>query len=236
MGVSSACACGAKKAVRMAAKAALVNRTRSIMPESYRKSLRRWDNDLMNDRAHPASPRSATADPVLTRTVEGRVAILTLNRAREFNALSGDLLDALHRELDYLADNDSVRVVIVPGAGRAFCSGHDLKEMRASEPGRIEALFASSSAMMLKLVALPQPVIAAVNGIATAAGCQLVAQCDLALASENARFAASGINLRLFCSTPAVPLSRNIPRKRPPAMVFPGEIIQARTAPDCAPV
>ncbi len=186
----------------------------------------------MNDRAHPASPRSATADPVLTRTVEGPVATLTLNRARQFNALSGELLDALHRELDYLADNDSVRVVIVTGAGRAFCSGHDLKEMRASEPGRIEALFASSSAMMLKLVALPQPVIAAVNGIATAAGCQLVAQCDLAVASENARFAASGINLGLFCSTPAVPLSRNISRKRAAEMLFTGDFIEAPIALD----
>ena len=186
----------------------------------------------MNDRAHPAAPGGTTVDPVLTSAVEGPVATLTLNRPRQFNALSGDLLDALHRELDSLAADESVRVVVVTGAGRAFCSGHDLKEMRASDPGRIEALFASCSAMMQKLTALPQPVIAAVNGIATAAGCQLVAQCDLAVASENARFAASGINLGLFCSTPAVPLSRNVARKRAAEMLFTGDFIEAPLALD----
>lgn len=176
---------------------------------------------------------STTAGPVLlSATVDG-VATLTLNRPRQYNALSRALLDALHAELDRLAADESVRVVIVTGAGRAFCSGHDLKEMRAlGSPAEIETLFALCSAMMQKIVALPQPVIAAVNGIATAAGCQLVAQCDLAVAADNARFAASGINLGLFCSTPAVPLSRSISRKRALEMLFTGEFIEAETALD----
>ncbi len=124
-------------------------------------------------------------------------------------------------------------MVIVTGAGRAFCSGHDLKEMRALQSEEeVAALFHSCSAMMQKLTAQPQPVIAAVNGIATAAGCQLVAQCDLAVASDEARFAASGVNLGLFCSTPAVPLSRNISRKRAAEMLFTGEFIEAETALD----
>ena len=174
---------------------------------------------------------STTAGPVLLRATVDGVATLTLNRPRQYNALSRALLDALHAELDQLAADESVRVVIVTGAGRAFCSGHDLKEMRALRgKDEIEALFASCSAMMQKLIALPQPVIAAVNGVATAAGCQLVAQCDLAVAAQNARFAASGINLGLFCSTPAVPLSRNISRKRAAEMLFTGEFIEAETA------
>jgi enoyl-CoA hydratase/carnithine racemase len=120
---------------------------------------------------------------------------------------------------------------VITGAGREFCAAHDLKEMRASGDQReIEALFTSCSAMMQKFVELPQPVIAAVNGIATAAGCQLVAQCDLAVASEDARFAASGVNLGLFCSTPAVALSRNVSRKRAAEMLFTGDFIDAATA------
>jgi enoyl-CoA hydratase/carnithine racemase len=121
-------------------------------------------------------------------------------------------------------------VVILTGSGTAFCAGHDLKEMRAAPPEEIQRLFASCSAMMQEIVALPQPVIAAVNGLATAAGCQLVAQCDLAVASVNARFAVSGINLGLFCSTPAVALSRNVSRKRAAEMLFTGEFIEAATA------
>jgi len=183
----------------------------------------------MNDRTHETA---AARGHVLARAVDGHVAVVTLNRPKQFNALSGELLDALHRELDALAADESVRVLILTGAGRAFCAGHDLKEMRASDPPRIEALFASCSAMMQKLISLPQPVIAAVNGIATAAGCQLVAQCDLAVASENARFAASGINLGLFCSTPAVPLSRNVARKRAAEMLFTGDFIEAPLALD----
>jgi enoyl-CoA hydratase/carnithine racemase len=185
----------------------------------------------MNDRSRDIAP--ARAEPVLRRTDTDAIAVLVLNRPRQYNALSRAMLDALHAELDAIAADESVRVVIVTGAGRAFCAGHDLKEMRAlPSQGEVEALFASCSAMMQKLIALPQPVIAAVNGIATAAGCQLVAQCDLAVASEHARFAASGINLGLFCSTPAVPLSRNIARKRAVEMLFTGEFIEAPMALD----
>ena len=182
-------------------------------------------NDRLRDSATPAT------GPVLQRGVADGIATLTLNRPRQYNALSRALLEALHGELDLLAADESVRVVIITGAGRAFCSGHDLKEMRALDSAaEVEALFASCSAMMQKLVAMPQPVIAAVNGIATAAGCQLVAQCDLAVAADNARFAASGINLGLFCSTPAVALSRNLSRKRAVEMLFTGEFIEAETA------
>jgi enoyl-CoA hydratase/carnithine racemase len=171
------------------------------------------------------------SEPVLLKSVVDGVALLTLNRPRQYNALSGALLDALHRELDALAADEAVRVVMITGAGPAFCAGHDLKEMRTLGAQReIEQLFASCSAMMQKLVALPQPVIAAVNGLATAAGCQLVGQCDLAVASEHARFAASGINLGLFCSTPAVAISRNISRKRAAEMLFTGELIEAAEA------
>ncbi|HET6265620.1 MAG TPA: enoyl-CoA hydratase-related protein, partial [Usitatibacter sp.] len=161
--------------------------------------------------------------PPLVRSNADGVATLLLNRPRQYNALSGALLEALHGELDALAHDDSIRVVLVTGAGNAFCSGHDLKEMRAlGSRAAVEALFTSCSSVMQKLVALPQPVIAVVNGLATAAGCQLVAQCDLAVASANARFAASGINLGLFCSTPAVAISRNLGRKRAAEMLFTG--------------
>jgi enoyl-CoA hydratase/carnithine racemase len=184
----------------------------------------------MNDRLQESA---AQAGPVLLRTDHGGVAILMLNRPRQYNALSRAVLEALHAELEAIAVDKSVRVVIITGAGRAFCSGHDLKEMRAlSTEADVQALFTSCSAMMQKLIALPQPVIAAVNGVATAAGCQLTAQCDLAVASEHARFAASGINLGLFCSTPAVPLSRNLSRKRAAEMLFTGEFIEAQEALD----
>jgi len=185
----------------------------------------------MNDRAHDTAP--TRAQTLLVKEVDDGVATLTLNRPRQYNALSRALLEALHVELDALARDESVRVVMITGAGTAFCSGHDLKEMRAAEsPAEVQALFTSCSAMMQELVALPQPVIAVVNGLATAAGCQLVAQCDLAVASEHARFAASGINLGLFCSTPAVAISRNISRKRAAEMLFTGEFIDAATALD----
>jgi len=170
---------------------------------------------------------------LLLRRVEAGVAWLTLNRPRQFNALSGALLAQVDRALDEIAGDEGVRVVVVTGAGTAFCAGHDLKEMRSlPSQGDVDALFAQCSAVMQKLVALPQPVIAAVNGLATAAGCQLVAQCDLAVASEDARFAVSGINLGLFCSTPAVPLSRNLGRKRAAEMLFTGDFIDAETALD----
>ena len=171
-------------------------------------------------------------DVVLQRSVEDGIATLVLNRPRQYNALSRALLDALHAEIDALARDESVGVVIITGAGRAFCAGHDLKELRAASEKEVEALFMTCSAMMQKPIELPQPVIAAVNGIATAAGCQLVAQCDLAVASEDARFAVSGVNLGLFCSTPAVALSRNISRKRAAEMLFTGDFIEAPVALD----
>lgn len=178
----------------------------------------------MNDQA---------AAPPLVRSTLDQVAILTLNRPRQYNALSAALLDALHAELDSLAGDRDVRTVLITGNGSAFCSGHDLKEMRGLESRKdVEALFFSCSEMMKKLVRLPQPVIAVVNGLATAAGCQLVAQCDLAVAASNARFAVSGINLGLFCSTPAVALTRNLGRKRSAEMLFTGEFIDAETALD----
>jgi enoyl-CoA hydratase/carnithine racemase len=181
----------------------------------------------MNDRAR--DPAAASAE-LLREDVNG-VTLLTLNRPRQYNALSAALLEELHGALDTIAADRSVRVVMITGAGNAFCSGHDLREMRAlGEREKVEALFFTCSGMMQRLVALPQPVIAVVNGIATAAGCQLVAQCDLAVASENARFAASGINLGLFCSTPAVAISRNLARKRAAEMLFTGDFVDAATA------
>jgi enoyl-CoA hydratase/carnithine racemase len=174
-----------------------------------------------------------TAAPLLVRSTTDEVATLTLNRPRQYNALSAAMLAALHEELDAVAHDPHVRVVLITGSGSAFCSGHDLKEMRALRSRKeVEALFVSCSEVMKKLVRLPQPVIAVVNGLATAAGCQLVAQCDLAVAAANARFAASGINLGLFCSTPAVSISRNLGRKRAAEMLFGGEFIDAETALD----
>ena len=176
----------------------------------------------MNDQA---------ASPPVLRTTLGPVATLTLNRPRQYNALSGALLAALNGELEAIARDEGVRVVLLTGSGSAFCSGHDLKEMRAL-PSResVQQLFESCSTMMRRLIALPQPVIAVVNGLATAAGCQLVAQCDLAVAASHARFAVSGVNLGLFCSTPAVALSRNLGRKRAAEMLFTGDFIDAETA------
>ena len=178
------------------------------------------------------TPPGSLAASVLLREQAGGVAILTLNRPRQYNALSEALLDALAAELDALAHDESMRVVMITGAGTSFCAGHDLREMRSLDERAVHALFARCSEVMLKLVALPQPVIAVVNGLATAAGCQLVAQCDLAVAAESARFAVSGVNLGLFCSTPAVALSRSVSRKRAAEMLFTGEFIEAEQALD----
>jgi enoyl-CoA hydratase/carnithine racemase len=183
----------------------------------------------MNDR--PADGALQSAPPALLRSDSDGVVTLTLNRPRQYNALSAELLEALGREFDAIAPDTSVRVVIITGAGTAFCAGHDLKEMRArAGESEIAALFARCSEVMLQIVRLPVPVIAAVNGLTTAAGCQLVAQCDLAVSADHARFAVSGVNLGLFCSTPAVPLSRNLSRKRAAEMLFTGEFIDAQTA------
>jgi len=159
------------------------------------------------------------------------VVTLTLNRPMAFNALSEALLEALQRELDRVAADAAARVVVIAAAGKAFCAGHDLKEMRA-EPslGYYERLFARCGRMMMAIQKLPVPVIARVHGIATAAGCQLVAMCDLAVASRDAKFAVSGINVGLFCSTPSVALSRNLSRKAAFEMLVTGEFISAEEA------
>jgi enoyl-CoA hydratase/carnithine racemase len=163
----------------------------------------------------------ATTESVLLRHDAGGIATLTLNRPKQYNALSEELLSSLQTELDAIGQDQAVRVVVIVGAGSAFCAGHDLKQMRATpRKDYYDRLFAQCSKMMLTLTRIPQPVIARVHGIATAAGCQLVAQCDLAIAAEEARFAVSGINVGLFCSTPSVPLVRNVPRKQAMEMLL----------------
>jgi enoyl-CoA hydratase/carnithine racemase len=159
------------------------------------------------------------------------VVTLTLNRPRSFNALSEAMLAALQREFETIAVDDSVRVVVLAAEGKAFCAGHDLKEMRAKPSlDYYQRLFAQCSDMMLAIQRLPVPVIARVQGIATAAGCQLVAMCDLAVASSTAKFAVSGVNLGLFCSAPGVALSRNVLRKAAFEMLVTGEFISADEA------
>ena len=159
------------------------------------------------------------------------VTTLTLNRPRHYNALSQAMLAALQAELDNIAADKSIRVVVIAAAGKAFCAGHDLKEMRARPDKAYQKdLFMRCSKMMMSLGKLPKPVIAKVHGIATAAGCQLVAACDLAIASTAARFATSGINVGLFCFTPGVALSRNVPRKPAMEMLLTGDFISAERA------
>jgi enoyl-CoA hydratase/carnithine racemase len=171
------------------------------------------------------------AEPVLLRSDAEGVVGLTLNRPDQYNALSRELLAKLQTELDLIKDDPAVRVVVITGTGRAFCAGHDLKEMAGEREGaRLLELFGACSKMMLSLTRLPQPVIALVDGIATAAGCQLVAACDLALATSNARFATSGIKYGLFCSTPMVALARNLPRKPAMEMLLTGDFIEADDA------
>ncbi len=159
------------------------------------------------------------------------VATLTLNNPKQFNALSVALLSALQKALDEIAKDKSIRVVVIAAEGKAFCAGHNLKEMRAHSDREFhQALFNQCSQMMLTINRMPQVVIAKVQGIATAAGCQLVAACDLAVASRTAKFATSGINVGLFCSTPAVAVSRNLSPKQAFEMLITGEFIDAETA------
>jgi enoyl-CoA hydratase/carnithine racemase len=177
-----------------------------------------------------ATPATA-AEPLLLRSDRDGIATLTLNRPHQFNSLSEALLDALQETLEALAEERGIRVVVLQSLGRAFCSGHDLKEMRAdSSAAAMQALFAKCGRMMQTITRIPQPVIARVHGIATAAGCQLVAACDLAVAAASARFATSGINLGLFCATPMVALTRNVPRKIAMEMLLTGDFIDADTA------
>jgi enoyl-CoA hydratase/carnithine racemase len=171
-------------------------------------------------------------EPLLLRQDDSRgVTALTLNRPNAFNALSEELLQALQQQIDLLAQDASLRVVVIAASGKAFCAGHDLRQMRAEpELAYYQRLFDQCARMMMSLQKLPVPVIAKVQGVATAAGCQLVAQCDLAVAARTARFAVSGVNLGLFCATPSVALSRNLPRKAAFEMLATGDFISAEQA------
>ena len=170
--------------------------------------------------------------PVLRSDADG-VATLVLNRPAARNALSGAAMAALQAEIDSIAGDAAVRVLVIGASGPAFCAGHDMRELRAN-PSRedVAALFGQSGRLMLSLIRLSKPVIARVQGVATAAGCQLVASCDLAVASSDAKFATPGVDIGLFCSTPMVPISRNVPRKRMMEMLLTGDPIDAATAAD----
>jgi enoyl-CoA hydratase/carnithine racemase len=186
------------------------------------------------------SPQTARApapqSPILLREQVGSIAVLTLNRPAARNSLSEGLIAELHAALKDIHDDSNVRAVVISANGSAFSAGHDMKELtaRRSDPDRGRAYFAeimnACSAMMQAIVQLPKPVVAAVQGVATAAGCQLVASCDLAVASEAASFATPGVDIGLFCSTPMVALSRNVPRKQAMEMLLTGEPVDARTA------
>lgn len=175
-------------------------------------------------------------DDILIRADDGALATLTLNDPGKLNALSTAMLTRLEAELARIASDPGTRVVILKGAGRAFCAGHDLREMtdarQAADGGRAayRALFALCTRVMLAIVRLPQPVIAQAHGIATAAGCQLVASCDLAVAAEGTRFGVNGVNIGLFCSTPMVALSRVVPRKRAFELLVTGAFAEAEEA------
>lgn len=185
-----------------------------------------------------AMPAVDPAPEPLIRTDHGAVACLTLNAPRALNALSDGMLAALTRALAGLADDPAIRVIVLRGAGKAFCAGHDLKEMTAARmaPDGGAAFFADlfdrCGALMQAIPRQPQPVIAQVHGIATAAGCQLVASCDMAVAAQGTRFGVNGVNIGLFCSTPMVALSRNIPRKQAFEMLTTGDFIDAHRARD----
>ena len=174
--------------------------------------------------------------PILDRTDTGAIAHLTLNAPEKLNALSDAMLAALQSEFDTLATQSHIRVVILSGAGKAFCAGHDLKEMtagrQAPDGGKayFADLFTRCARVMTTIRTLPQPIIAQPHGIATAAGCQLVASCDLAVAAHGTRFGVNGVNIGLFCSTPMVALSRNIPRKQAFEMLTTGEFIESARA------
>ena len=176
------------------------------------------------------------SDKLLHREDSNGIATLTLNSPNSLNALSNRMLDCLQKELDTLKEDKQIRVIIIKGAGKAFCAGHDLKEMTLSRQDKdggkaaFKALFDKCAKMMQTIPALPQPVIAQVHGIATAAGCQLVASSDVAGAAEDTKFGVNGVNIGLFCSTPMVALSRNIPRKKVFEMLTTGEFINSEKA------
>jgi len=173
---------------------------------------------------------TAVVPYVLSGTKDG-VATLILNRGERFNPLSRAMIAALQSEIDRIAGDGSIRSVVIAAEGRGFCAGHDLKELRAHHDlARQQELFGACNALMLSLTHLPQPVIARVHGIATAAGCQLVSMCDLAVAADSAKFALPGVNVGLFCTTPAVGVGRNVSRKRTMEMLLTGDPIDAQTA------
>ncbi|MEZ5873713.1 MAG: enoyl-CoA hydratase [Hyphomicrobiales bacterium] len=180
--------------------------------------------------------QQAPETDLLVREDQGPIAVLTLNRPQARNSLSLALIAALHQTVEDIGQSDAIRAVVLTGSGSAFSSGHDLKELTAhrqdSDKGRAfyTKTMTACSDMMLAIVRCPKPVIAAVNGIATAAGCQLVASCDLAVASVDARFATPGVNIGLFCSTPMVALSRNVSRKAALEMLLLGEMVGAADA------
>lgn len=178
-----------------------------------------------------ASAASVNDDLPVIRTERDGIAELMLNDPDKYNTLSREVIDAMGRALADIANDERIRVVVIAARGKAFCSGHNLKQMRANHgEAYYEQLLADCSAMMQSIVALPQPVIAKVQGIATAAGCQLVASCDLAIAATSARFATNGINNGLFCATPAVAVSRTVGRKHALEMLLTGEFIDAGRA------
>ncbi len=183
-----------------------------------------------------AARASETTAPVLLRERDGSIAILVLNRPQARNSLSEALLNALSAAVDDIANDKTVRAVVLAASGSAFCAGHDMKELTARRGdfdggrGFFKHIMTTSSAMMQQIVNLPQPVIAAVQGVATAAGCQLVASCDLAVASSAAKFATPGVDIGLFCSTPMVALSRNVSRKHAMELLLTGELLAAEPA------
>jgi len=169
--------------------------------------------------------------PFVLRSDANAVATLTMNRPESINALSSGMIDALQVELDRIAADPNIRVVVLAAAGKHFCAGHDIAEMQSHrDEAWLAGMFGRCNTMMQTLTRLPQPVIARVHGVATAAGCQLVAQCDLAIAADVARFALPGVNIGLFCSTPAVAVGRNVPRKFAMEMLLTGDMIDAPTA------
>jgi enoyl-CoA hydratase/carnithine racemase len=171
------------------------------------------------------------SQPVLLRDDADGITTLTMNRPEQMNLLTGEMLDALNSAFDAIAEDASVRVVVLAAAGKGYCAGHDLKEIRSlGEPPKIEALFATCSRMMQTIQTLPQPVIARVQGAAAAAGCQLVAQCDLAVASEAAKFVTPGVTWGFFCSTPGVAIGRNLQPKHAMEMLLTGDVVSAAKA------
>lgn len=184
-----------------------------------------------NETGTAGQTKTTGLEDILQYEVKNHIATLTLNRPAQYNALSEQMLSAIQLRLDQIAADNEVHLVVIAANGKAFCAGHDLKQMRATpEQNYYQTLFEQCSKMMLTISSMQQPVIAKVNGMATAAGCQMVGACDLAIASDTAQFGVSGINLALFCSTPSVALSRNISRKRAFEMLITGEFIDAEKA------